>query len=109
MLFVCLIKIFDSLGLMGVETGNDNLGGLAYPFLPDEWQWQIVSRPLDDATDALDGAVPVDPPTRAGSTPALRWVKDDKVLDLFIPGGRPARKDDRRCARGFPGTHSTPS
>ena len=29
MLFVCLIKVFDSLGLMGVETGNDNLGGLA--------------------------------------------------------------------------------
>jgi len=29
MMFVCLIKVLDSLGLMGVETGNDNLGGLA--------------------------------------------------------------------------------
>jgi hypothetical protein len=29
MLFVCLIKVLDSLGLMGVESGNDNLGGLA--------------------------------------------------------------------------------
>ena len=29
MLFVCLVKVLDSLGLMGVETGNNNLGGLA--------------------------------------------------------------------------------
>ena len=29
MLFVCLIKVLDSLGLLGVETGNENLGGLA--------------------------------------------------------------------------------
>ncbi|MCB0009624.1 MAG: hypothetical protein KDE04_24325, partial [Anaerolineales bacterium] len=65
---------------------DDNLGGLAYPFLPDQWQWQIVSHPLGDAADGLDAAFPADPPTPAGSPPALRWVKDDKVLDLFIPG-----------------------
>jgi hypothetical protein len=64
---------------------DDNLGGLAYPFLPDEWQWQILSRPLGDATDDLDAALPADPPTPAVLPPALRWVKDDKVLDLFIP------------------------
>jgi len=29
MMFVSLVKVCDSLGLMGVETGNDNLGGLA--------------------------------------------------------------------------------
>ena len=29
MMFVCLIKVFDALGLMGVETGNNNLGGMA--------------------------------------------------------------------------------
>ena len=65
---------------------DDNLGGLDYPFLPDQWQWQIVSHPLGDAVDGLDAAFPADPPTPAGSPPALRWVKDDKVLDLFIPG-----------------------
>jgi hypothetical protein len=71
---------------------DDNLGGLAYPFLPDAWRWQIVSRPLGDATDALHQAFSVDPPTPASSTslsrstPVLRWVKDDKVLDLSIPG-----------------------
>jgi hypothetical protein len=27
MMFVCLV--FDTLGLMGVETGNNNLGGMA--------------------------------------------------------------------------------
>jgi len=58
---------------------DDNLGGLAYPFLPGQWQWQIVSRPLDEA-------FPADPPTLSDSAPALRWVKDDKVLDLHVPG-----------------------
>ena len=28
MLFVCIIKVLDSFGLMGVESGNENLGGL---------------------------------------------------------------------------------
>jgi hypothetical protein len=56
---------------------DDNRGGLAYPFLPDDRQWQIVSRPLDD--EAAGSISPTDFPT-------LRWVKDDKVLDLYVPG-----------------------
>ena len=28
-MFVCLMRVFDTLGLMGVETGNNNLGGMA--------------------------------------------------------------------------------
>lgn len=95
---------------------DDNRGGLAYPFLPDAWRWRIVSRRLDDeaamaeifqaplklslstdpATHSLaPERVPVNAPTpSAGSElalntvkwPALRWVKDDKVLDLTVPG-----------------------
>lgn len=57
---------------------DDNRGGLAYPFLPNELQWQIVSRPLGDE-ESLAKIFQVAPPT-------LRWVKDDKVLDLTIPG-----------------------
>lgn len=51
---------------------DDPHGGLVYPFLLDEWQWQIVTRPLDLNADS------------AGAT--LRWVKDDKVVDLIVPG-----------------------
>lgn len=65
---------------------DDNRGGLAYPFLPNEYQWQIVSRPFDDE-EALAQIFQADPPTPStGSGPALRWVKDDKVLDLHVPG-----------------------
>ena len=63
---------------MTVLRFDDNRGGLAYPFLPNEYQWQIVSRPFDDE-DALAQIFQADPPT-------LRWVKDDKVLDLHVPG-----------------------
>jgi hypothetical protein len=59
---------------------NDNRGGMAYPFLPADWHWTIVSHPLkdSDAVEALlDGIV---------ATPTLRWVKDDKALDLRVPG-----------------------
>jgi hypothetical protein len=61
-----------------VIRSTDNRGGLAYPFLPAEWHWQIVSRPLAD-DDTLSGDCQPMPPT-------LRWVKDDKVLDLYVPG-----------------------
>ncbi len=56
---------------------DDNRGGLAYPFLPNELQWQIISRPFDgeEALEKIFQAV----------TPTLRWVKDDKVLDLQVP------------------------
>ena len=62
---------------MTVLRFDDNRGGLAYPFLPNELQWQIVSRPF--ATKMLAQIFQADPPT-------LRWVKDDKVLDLHVPG-----------------------
>jgi hypothetical protein len=64
--------------MMTVLRFDDDRGGLAYPFLPDEWQWQIVSRPFGDE-DALATVFQAE-------TPALRWVKDDKVLDLYVPG-----------------------
>lgn len=56
---------------------DDNRGGLAYPFLPTDLQWQIVSRPFGDE-EALAKIFQADPPT-------LRWVKDNKVLDLHVP------------------------
>lgn len=64
--------------MLNVLRFDDNRGGLAYPFLPDEWQWQIASRPFGDE-DALAGIFQAE-------TPALRWVKDDKMLDLYVPG-----------------------
>ncbi|MGH2536805.1 MAG: hypothetical protein ACRDHL_05380 [Candidatus Promineifilaceae bacterium] len=61
-------------------------GGLAYPFLPSGWHWQIVSRPFGDE-DALDRILQADSPAGESQTrPCLRWVKDDKVLDLYVPG-----------------------
>jgi len=63
-----------------VLSYNDNRGGMAYPFLPADWHWTIVSHPLkdNDTVEALlDGVV---------ATPTLRWVKDDKALDLHVPG-----------------------
>ena len=60
---------------MTVLRFDDNRGSLAYPFLPNDLQWQIVSRPFGDEV-ALAQIFQADPPT-------LRWVKDDKVLDLY--------------------------
>lgn len=50
---------------------SDDLGGMTYPFLRQYDQWVIRTRPLAADIDA---------------EPTLRWVKDNKVLDLFIPG-----------------------
>ncbi|MCA9922872.1 MAG: hypothetical protein KC421_10890, partial [Anaerolineales bacterium] len=63
---------------MTVIRHDDNRGGLAYPFLPNDLQWQIISRPFGD-DEALNKIFQADPPT-------LRWVKDDKVLDLQVSG-----------------------
>jgi hypothetical protein len=54
------------------------LGGMAYPFLPAALAWDLISRPLDDAEQiqSIDNT----------PEPTLRWVKDDKVMDLHIPG-----------------------
>lgn len=57
---------------------DDDLGGMAYPFLPTELRWEIVSRPLGNAEQMR--AIYEAP------VPTLRWVKDDKVLDLVVPG-----------------------
>lgn len=79
---------------MTVLRFDDNRGGLAYPFLPNELQWQIVSHTFGDE-EVLTKIFQADPPTPSTepglslpkySGPALRWVKDDKVLDLTIPG-----------------------
>ena len=80
---------------MTVLRFDDNRGGLAYPFLPNEYQWQIVSRPFGDEAalaqifqaEQTDPPTPSTCPTELGrSGPALRWAKDDKVLDLHVPG-----------------------
>ncbi|MEZ4641676.1 MAG: hypothetical protein R3E31_02865 [Chloroflexota bacterium] len=65
-----------------------DLGGMAYPFLPTSWQWQINSYPFAK-TDARQGTGPSTSAGQAPSTssgPTLRWVKDNKVLDLVVPG-----------------------
>lgn len=62
---------------MTVIRHDDNRGGLAYPFLPADAQWEIVSRPFgneDEMNQIFQTA-----------SPTLRWVKDDKVLDLMVP------------------------
>ena len=69
---------------------DDNRGGLAYPFLPPEWVWEIVSRPLsataeEDSGERADRDAVVTEILQA-PTPTLRWVKDDKVMDLLVPG-----------------------
>ena len=77
---------------MTVLRFDDNRGGLAYPFLPNELQWQIVSQPFGDE-EALAEIFQANPPTPSAcptelgrSGQVLRWVKDDKVLDLKVPG-----------------------
>lgn len=67
-----------------VTRFDDNFGGQMYPFLPAEWEWKIVSRPFTDeeAIEEINQASPT-PSTSSGQ--ALRWVKDDKALDLYIP------------------------
>jgi hypothetical protein len=61
---------------------DDNRGGLAYPFLcahaNDATEWQIVARPFGDEQE-LETILRTNNAT-------LRWVKDDKVMDLYIPG-----------------------
>ena len=61
-----------------VITAQFALGGMVYPFLSSHAEWQLITRPLDgdEAITAICSA-PI---------PTLRWVKDDKVLDLVIPG-----------------------
>ncbi|NKQ37568.1 MAG: hypothetical protein HF973_18385 [Chloroflexi bacterium] len=63
---------------MTILRFDDNRDGLAYPFLPNEIRWQIISHSFDDE-EALAKIFQADSPT-------LRWVKDNKVLDLVVPG-----------------------
>ncbi|MCB9005780.1 MAG: hypothetical protein H6656_00070 [Ardenticatenaceae bacterium] len=62
---------------MTVLRFDDNRGGLTYPFLPEALQWQIVSRPFSNEADLNK--------IFQAAEPTLRWVKDDKVLDLLVP------------------------
>lgn len=63
---------------MTVLRFDDNRGSFAYSFLPTELQWQIVSHSFDKF---MEGGL------HCGTfEPTLRWVKDDKVLDLHVPG-----------------------
>jgi hypothetical protein len=66
---------------------DDNRGGLNYPFLPDSLQWEIVSRPLDNKREEAVHTAETSTTSNSldRSEPVLRWVKDDKVLDLHIP------------------------
>ncbi len=66
---------------MTVLRHDDNRGGLTYPFLPDDLPWQIVSHPFGNEKDMAQ----VLQPTETTVAPTLRWVKDNKVLDLIIP------------------------
>lgn len=61
-----------------VITAQSALGGMVYPFLPAHADWQLIMRPLE-GEDAITAIC-------AAPTPTLRWVKDDKVMDLVIPG-----------------------
>ncbi len=56
---------------MSIISNASNLGGLVYPFLCD-LEWSIVSS-----------SVKVKLPNHE---PTLRWVKDNKVCDLIVPG-----------------------
>lgn len=79
---------------------DDPRGGMVYPFLPNDGEWQIVSQPIhgdgsletiaqSDAPTTSSSSTtlsptPLSPTTLSRSVPALRWVKDDKVLDLHV-------------------------
>ncbi|MCB8980647.1 MAG: hypothetical protein H6657_24825 [Ardenticatenaceae bacterium] len=62
---------------MTVLRFDDNRGGLTYPFLPEIRQWQIVSRSFTNEAELNK--------IFQATEPTLRWVKDDKVLDLLVP------------------------
>jgi hypothetical protein len=62
---------------MTVLHFDDNRGGLTYPFLPEALQWQIASRPFSSEAELNK--------IFQAAEPTLRWVKDDKVLDLLVP------------------------
>ncbi|MCP4415060.1 MAG: hypothetical protein GY805_00460, partial [Chloroflexi bacterium] len=62
---------------MTVLRFDDDRGGLAYPFLSNKSAWEIVSRPFANEKE-MNQIFEAAPPT-------LRWVKDNKVLDLHIP------------------------
>ena len=58
---------------ISIIRAEDVLPGMEYPYLPGEWNWEIHNIPfsrLDSATDA----------------PTVRLVKDDKVIDIHVPG-----------------------
>ena len=61
----------NSITKNNVLSHDDNRGDLVYPFLVG-LQWRIESHHI--SSELPDG------------WPTLRWVKDNKVMDLFVPG-----------------------
>ena len=59
-------------------------GGQSYPFLLPFANWALRSRPLQRPDIAPDELFP-----------SLRWVREDKVVDLLIPTGQNVARDER--------------
>ena len=60
-----------------IITPQSDLGGLRYPFLPTEWNWQIVIHEVNlQAIQAYDREV---------GAPTMRLVKDGSVIDIRVP------------------------
>lgn len=59
-------------------------GGQRYPFLLPFANWALRSRPLARSDIAPDELFP-----------SLRWVREDKVVDLLIPTGQRVARDER--------------
>ena len=61
-----------------IITPHSDLGGLRYPFLPAEWNWQLVIHEVNlQAIRAYD---------QEFGEPTMRLVKDGSVIDIRIPG-----------------------
>lgn len=57
---------------MTIISDSTDLGGQVYPFLQRSPGWEIHTRSVCAEVEET-------------SVPTLRWVKDDKICDLFIP------------------------
>jgi hypothetical protein len=69
-------------------TPNSDLGGARYPLLANFDNWTIRSIPIED----------MNPHSKSEANEVMRWVKDDKVLSLFIPN---MTTEDFFAATGF--------
>ena len=62
-----------------IIRAKDVLSGMEYPYLPAEWDWEIRNVPFSLLDQAPDSSCSQDAPT-------LRLVKEDKVINIHIPG-----------------------